>query len=181
MMDALTVIEKTNDESSEITQEMCDEYFSQINKIDDKVNRLVTFMDNAKLQAARYSNKAEDFKNRATFWEKTLERLEDYCVWLLNTYPQLEFRGSDYQLLKKINPPSLKVPLKKSFSSSNIIPDELIFSVPEKYRECKIVWLLKTNDVKEDLKLGKKLNFATLEQKTKLVVKPNLGERESLT
>jgi hypothetical protein len=66
--------------------------------------------------------------------------------------------------------------MKKSFSTSNLIPDELIFSVPEKYRECKVIWILKSDLVKEDLKAGKSLNFARLDRKEALSIKPKLKE-----
>jgi len=48
--------------------------------------------------------------------------------------------------------------------------------VPEKYRECKVIWLLKSDLVKEDLKAGKNLNFARLDRKEALSIKPKLKE-----
>jgi hypothetical protein len=43
--------------------------------------------------------------------------------------------------------------------------------VPEKYRECKMVWILKSDLVKDDLKAGKQLNFAKLDRKEALSIK----------
>jgi hypothetical protein len=138
-------MEKEIDNAEEITLEQCDAHFSQL--------------------------KAVDQKNASQSWEKKYESLQRYAMFLVDKFPDIEWRGTDRTFAKKLNPPSLNCQLKRSYSSSNVIPDELIFSVPEKYRECKILWILKSDMVKDDLKAGKELNFAKLDRKEALQVK----------
>lgn len=174
MMSALQILEKQIDNSDEITPEQCDAHFSSIKEIDLKVDRLLSFMDLCKQNAATYSERAESLRRASESWERKYESLCKYAMWLMERYPEVEWRGSDRTFTKKLNPPSLNCQMKKSFSTNNLIPDELIFSVPEKYRECKVIWLLKSDLVKEDLKAGKSLDFARLDRKEALAIKPKL-------
>lgn len=175
MMSALQILEKQIDDSEEITPEQCEAHFGSIKEIDQKVDRLLAFMDLCKQNAATYSERAEALANKAKSWEKKYEGLQKYAMWLVDKFPEVEWRGSDRTFAKKLNPPSLNCQLKKSYSTSNLIPDELIFSIPEKYRECKVIWLLKSDLVKDDLKAGKDLNFARLERREALAVKAKLA------
>lgn len=174
MMSALQVLEKEIDNADEITPEQCEAHFGQIKEIDSKVDRLLAYMDICKSNAALYSERADSLKKAAESWDRKYESLSKYALWLTERYPEVEWRGTDRTFAKKLNPPSLNCQLKKSFSTANMIPDELIFSVPEKYRECKIVWILKTDLVKDELKAGKTLNFAKLERKEELGIKAKL-------
>ena len=176
MMSALQILEKEIDNSEEITPEQCDAHFSSIKEIDVKVDRLLAFMDLCKQNAATYAERAESLKHASESWERKFDALSKYAMWLTERYPEVEWRGTDRTFAKKLNPPSLNCQMKKSFSTSNLIPDELIFSVPEKYRECKVIWILKSDLVKEDLKAGKSLNFARLDRKEALSIKPKLKE-----
>ena len=45
MLSALQILEKEIDESSEITPEQCEAHFGSIKEIDQKVDRLLSFMD----------------------------------------------------------------------------------------------------------------------------------------
>lgn len=176
LMSALQILEKQIDDSDEITPEQCDAHFSSIKEIDLKVDRLLSFMDLCKQNAATYSERAESLKRASESWERKYKSLCQYALWLTERYPEVEWRGSDRTFKKKLNPPSLNCQLQKKYSTSNYIPDELVFSVPEKYRECKVVWLLKSDLVKDDLKAGKSLNFARLDRKEALAVSPKLKE-----
>jgi hypothetical protein len=171
LMSTLKIMEKEIDNAEEITLEQCDAHFSQLKAVDQKVDRLLDFMDICKRNAALYSERAEELKNASQSWEKKYESLQRYAMFLVDKFPDIEWRGTDRTFAKKLNPPSLNCQLKRSYSSSNVIPDELIFSVPEKYRECKILWILKSDMVKDDLKAGKELNFAKLDRKEALQVK----------
>lgn len=178
MMSALQILEKEIDNSEEITPEQCEAHFGSIKEIDQKVDRLLAFMDLCKQNAATYSERAESLKHASESWERKYNSLQKYAMWLTERYPDIEWRGSDRTFTKKLNPPSLNCQMKKSYSTSNMIPDELIFSVPEKYRECKVIWILKTDLVKDELKAGNYLNFAKLDQKESLAIKPKLkGDR----
>lgn len=176
MMAALQILEKEIDNSDEITPEQCEVHFGQIKDIDAKVDRLLAFMDLCKQNAATYSERSEQLKATSQSWERKQASLERYAMWLIERYPEVEWRGSDRTFAKKLNPPSLVCQMKRSFTTANMIPDELIFSIPEKYRECKVVWLLKSDLVKDDLKAGKQLNFAKLDRKEALAIKPKLKE-----
>jgi hypothetical protein len=174
MMSALQILERQIDDSEEITPEQCEEHFSSIKEVDTKVDRLLSFMDLCKQNAATYSERAESLQIASKSWERKYDALQRYAMWLTDRYPEVEWRGTDRTFSKKLNPPSLNCQLKKSYSSNNVIPDELIFSVPEKYREPKFLWILKTDLVKDDLKAGKNLNFARLDRKEALSIKPKL-------
>jgi hypothetical protein len=174
MMSALQILERQIDDANEITPEQCEEHFGSIKEVDIKVDRLLSFMDLCKQNAATYSERAESLQNASKSWERKYDALSKYALWLTDEYPEIEWRGSDRTFGKKLNPPSLNCQAKKSYSTTNHIPDELIFSIPEKYRECKIIWLLKSDLVKDDLKTGKTLNFARLDRKEALAVKPKL-------
>ena len=178
MMSALQILEKEIDNSEEITPEQCEAHFGSIKEIDVKVDRLLAFMDLCKQNAATYSERAESLQNASKSWERKYDALSKYALWLTERFPEIEWRGTDRTFAKKLNPPSLNCQMRKRFSSENVIPDELIFSVPEKYRECKMLWLLKSDFVKDDLKAGKNLNFAKLDRKEALSIKPKLkGDR----
>jgi hypothetical protein len=174
MLSQLKIMESAIDNAEEITLEMCDEHFAQLKSVDEKVDRLLGFMDIAKQNAALYSERSEELKAKSKSWESKYESLQKYALFLTERYPDVEWRGTDRTFAKKLNPPSLNCSAKKSFSTSNMIPDELIFSIPEKYRECKIIWILKSDIVKDDLKDGKTLNFAKLDRKEALQIKAKI-------
>lgn len=174
LMSQLQVMEKEIDNAEDISIEMCDAHFSQLKAVDQKVDRLLNFMDLAKHNAAIYSERSDQLKRASESWEKKYESLQRYALWLTSRYPEIEWRGSERTFYKKLNQPSLNCQLKKSFTTSNYIPEELVFSIPEKYRECKMIWILKSDLVKDDLKAGKDLNFAKLDRKEALGLKVKL-------
>lgn len=174
MMSQLQLLEKQIDDSEEISVDQCESHFSQIKDIDAKVDRLLGYMDLCKSNSALYSERSEQLAKQASFWDRRLESLQNYALWLTKSYPEVEWRGTDRTFFRKLNPVKLDCELRKSFSTSNYIPDNLVFSVPEKYRECKMVWVLKADLVKDDLKSGKTFNFARLKQDEKLGLKAKL-------
>ncbi len=174
LMSTLQIMEREIDNAEEITLEQCEEHFSQLKAVDEKVDRLLNFMDICKRNSAAYSERANELQRASESWDKKYESLQKYAMWLIERYPDIEWRGTDRTFAKKLNPPSLNCQLKKSFTTSNYIPDDLVFSVPEKYRDCKMVWILKADLVKDDLKAGKELNFAKLDRKEALQVKVKL-------
>jgi hypothetical protein len=174
MLSQLKVMESAIDSADEISIEMCDEHFAQLKSVDEKVDRLLAFMDIAKQNAAMYSERSEELKGKSKSWESKYDSLQKYALFLTDKFPDVEWRGTDRTFAKKLNPPSLNCSAKKSFSTSNMIPDELIFSIPEKYRECKVIWMLKSDILKDDLKSGKNFNFAKLDRKEALQIKAKL-------
>jgi len=173
MLASLTAMESAMDTTDgEITLDQCEAHFAQFKDAQVKTDRLIGYIDHCKLANAQYAARAQQLKEEAERWEKRQEKLEEYALWCLEKYPALA--GSDFELSTRKNPASMKCDLTKSFSKSNVLPDHVALCVPGEYRECFVVWVLKTDKVKDDLKAGKDLPFARLEQKTKLVTKPKL-------
>lgn len=174
MLVSLRVIERDIDESSEITHEMCEAHFSQLKKIDEKVDRLLNFLDIAKRNSALYYDRAKEIEARAKFWDRTVASLEKYAMYLVDNFPDVQWRGTDRSFTKRINQPSLIVPWKTRYSNENVIPTELVNMVPEKYRKEVTIFVLDTANVKNDLKAGDELNFAKLERKPSLKITAKL-------
>lgn len=175
LMRALESLEHAIDSSDKITPEMCEAHFHSLKSVDSKVDRLLGYMDACKMLAAQYSEQSEALKNKAKAFEKRLDDLENYALWLINSFPDVEFRGTTRQITKKLNPPSLVCPIKKSWSSGNVIPDDQVFRVPSEFREPKVVWVLRSDALKDALKLETiSVDFATLERKASISIKPKL-------
>jgi hypothetical protein len=173
MLASLVAMETVMDSTDgEITLEQCDAHFAQFKDAQAKTDRLIGYLDHCKLAAAQYADRAQQLKEEAQRWERRQEKLEEYALWCLEKYPALS--GSDFELSARKNPASMKCDLTKSFSKSNALPESVALEVPEEYRDLLAVWVLKADKVKDDLKAGKALPFARLEQKTKLVTKPKL-------
>lgn len=167
----LSVLENEIDDSPEISPEMCHEHFKSLIEIDVKVDRLLEYMDACKMRSVQNDSKAEEFKNAAKKWERRFESLKNYCLYIIKSTPHISYRGTNKQMGLKLNAPSLQCPMRVSFSSSNIIPADFVEVVPEKYREAKLVWVLRTDVVRDDLKAGIELPFASLERKESLQIK----------
>jgi len=171
---SLRVLENEIDNADEITPELCEAHFSQLTAIDEKVDRLLAYMDISKRNAALYSERAQELEKRAISWEKKLERLEEYALYLVERFPDVAWRGSERSFNKKLNPPSVVIPFKKSYSNANMIPEELVSLIPEKYRKEVTIHVLNSDVIKADLKAGESLDFAKLERKVKLEVSAKL-------
>jgi hypothetical protein len=158
--------------TDEVTPEQWDEHFKSFNaSLDKKVDSILAYMDDCKFMASKYSERAEALNLAAKRLEKRCESLEKYVLYHLSKFPELDLRGSERTISKRLGPVSLVCKLRKKFSSANVIPGPLVFSVPEKYREFQPMWVLNTDLVKEDLKAGKDLDFAKLEQNEFLSIK----------
>lgn len=171
MMASLRLLENEIDESDEITLEQCQEHFDAIKEIDSKVDRLLGYMDVCKRNAALFAERAKEIDLEATRWEKRLASLEKYALFLCSAFPDIEWRGSERVISKGLNQPSLKQSITNRFSTENCLPEEFLADVPKEYREAKTIWVLKTKELKDDLKKGKEVGFARLERKEKLVTK----------
>jgi hypothetical protein len=175
MLHSLVAMESAMDNTDEeITIEQCDAHFAQFKSVQEKTDRLIAYMDHCKLASARFAERAQELKEEAQRWEKRKERLDEYAMYCLTRYPDLS--GSDFAFERRKNPPSMVCPYKASKSFSNYIPEAQAVLVPEQYLEQVTIWTLKTDDIKRDLKAGKELEFARLEVKERLVVKPKLRE-----
>lgn len=178
LLASLKILERDIDNADDISIAQCEEHFAQIKKIDEKVDRLLGYMDMCKQNAAQYFERAEELKAKAKTWERRVESLNEYCLYLTKQYPEVEWRGTDRIFAKKLNPPSLICSLRSSFNSSAVIPDDMVSLIPENYREKKELWILKSNDVKDALKAGEPLDFAALDRKESIQIKAKLkGDR----
>jgi Siphovirus Gp157 len=171
LLKSLSALETEIDDSAEITAEQCHAHFDAIKEIDVKVDSLLGYMDACKMRAAEFDAKAQEYKHQGQRWEKRLESLRNYCLFIIKSSPHITYRGKEKKMELKLNAPSLVCEIRKSFSSANVIPAEYLGLVPQRYLEEKTVWVLKTDVVREDLKSGTELSFARNERKESLQIK----------
>lgn len=167
----LSVLENDIDDSEEISPELCHAHFDAIKEIDVKVDSLLGYMDACKLRSAEYDAKSQEYKHQAQKWERRFESLKNYCLFIIKSTPHISYRGKEKQMHLKLNAPSLVCPIRKSFSSANVIPVEYLGIVPQRYLEERTLWVLKTDVVRDDLKSGIELIFAHNERKESLQIK----------
>lgn len=179
MMEALHAMERMHDDAPEITRDDIEAHFDAVKEIDRKVDAIDAFMRMCKMNAAMYSERSEAMETKAKHFENAYKNCQGYVLYLIERYPDVTFRGNDVQFKKKLNPPALKCEFTQTKSFSNVIPNELAMSIPEAYREARVVFQLKSSDVKKALASPTTdVNFARLEQKEKLVVEMKLkGEK----
>ena len=89
LMSQLQALERQIDEAEEITIDQCESHFSQIKDIDAKVDRLLAYMDLCKSNSALYSERSEELQKQSKFWERRLASLQNYALWLTNSYPEV--------------------------------------------------------------------------------------------
>jgi len=171
LLKSLSILENEIDDSAEISADLCHAHFESIKEIDVKVDSLLGYMDACKMRAAEFDSKAQEYKHQSQKWEKRLDSLRNYCLFIIKTSPHITYRGKEKQMQLKLNAPALVCPIRKPFSSSNCIPVEYLNVVPERYLEQKTIWVLKTDVVREDLKAGIELTFAHNERKESLQIK----------
>jgi hypothetical protein len=148
----------------------CKEFFDAIEDPCDKVHSLVDLIDRCKLLAAKYESKAAEYSESAELWEQRLQTIQEYGIWLLNETKTKRLESDEYILSMDKQLPEIKSCLTRRYSTEYMIPDELKFSIPESYREPKIIWEMRIEDVKNALLSGKKLNFAKLCDKQRLLI-----------
>lgn len=143
-------------------------YFDTIKDPCDKVNILLDYIDRAKLACAVAASRAEEHSQTARVWERRHEQLQKYGVRLLKKYNTEELPGTYGYIKAWKQPADIKSSISTRYVTDHAIPDELIFSIPERYRQCKIIWELRKDAVIHDLENGKYLNFAKLLDKQTL-------------
>lgn len=162
------VLEPLSNVFLDLTEKDCDEYFDIIEKPCDKVDSLVALMDRCKLMAAQNQSKAEEYSEASKLWERRLSKLQGYGIRLLNKQPMKSIETDQYLVGLEVNIAEMKCGLTRKYSTDNMIPDELIFSIPEKYRYPKVIWEMRSDYVRDTLLSGNKLNFAKLIDKQRL-------------
>lgn len=175
MLDAVRQLEMLIDDADEVSLEMCEEHFSALKEVDQKVDRLLGFIDLCKMNAASLEARAKELSDMAERWERKLDGLQKYALGLLKAYPDVSWRGTDRAFKLQVNPPSLSCNFVKSKSFSNYVEPEYVEAIPDEYLEEKTVKVLKANVLKDDLKQGKQVDFARLERKEKLAIEPKLA------
>jgi hypothetical protein len=159
MLSVLHLMEQQIDTADEITLDMCEEHFAQIKSVDEKVDRLLGYMDLAKRQAAALKERADALRDKAKSWSNKYERLKEYAIYLANVFPEVQGRGNERTYYKRLNPPRLVVDIERKWSTDHALDDETINLVPEEYRTKKEVWVLDTAKLKDDMKI-KSLDFS---------------------
>lgn len=162
------ILELLNDNTSDLTQIDCEEYFDGLEEPCDKVDHLVAIMEQCKLFAADNERRAQEYRQASELWERRLHKLQGYGIRLLNETKMKSLESEEYILGLEQEMPQVKCSLTRRYATDNMIPDELIFSIPESYRQPKIIWEMRADLVKDTLLSGKKLNFAKLIDKQRL-------------
>ena len=172
LLQNLQQLEASMIEDTEVTKEAWDEHFkSSTQTLNDKVDAILNYMDTCKLKAAQYSARAEELSRESKRWEKRFASLQEYTLWCLNSFPEVDHKGSDRVITKKLNPPSMICPYKQPRTISNYVPTAMALNIDPMYLESQQIWTLKTDELKEDLKAGATFDFARLEQKESLSIK----------
>lgn len=171
------------DDKNEVTfdyptsKEVWRDHFKYTKAGDNRIDAIVDMLESVQLSLAQASSRAEYYKSLEDKWQASYGALQDYAFWLLNNEPEHEYAGTKSYLQARIaTKPNVRSSVRRSFTAHNVIPNELIFSVPEKYRTCKVLWLLDEGLIRDDLLAGKSLSFAELLYKPSLHIKPKLSE-----
>lgn len=177
MLDAVRQMEQIIDNADEVTLELCEAHFAAIKQVDQKVDRLLSFMDLCKMNAANLEARAKELSDMAERWERKLAGLEKYAFWLCKTYPDMAWRGTDRAFKVQLNPPKLICAMTKKSTISNIVERDFWGEIPDEYLEEKTVKVLKTDILKDDLKKGATASFARLERDEVLKVDVKLSTK----
>ena len=153
-----------------LTELDLEEYFDNIEDPCDKADNLVALIDRCKLLSAKYESRAQEYRQGAELWEHRLQKLQGLGIRLLKDQPMRSMEATSHILGLDRTMPEVKAAACRSYKTDWMIPEELKFSIPETYREPKIIWELKVHDVKNALLSGKKLNFARLVDKQRLLI-----------
>lgn len=165
-----SILEPLSNVFLDLTENDCDEYFEIIEKPCDKVNNIIALMDRCKLMAAQNQSKAEEYIEASKLWERRLQKLQGYGIRLLNNTKMKSLESDEYILGLEQEMPKVKCSITRHYATDNMIPDELIFSIPEKYRYPKVIWEMRSDYVRDTLLSGNKLNFAKLIDKQRLLI-----------
>lgn len=176
LLTGLELIERAIDSADEITLEMCEEHFSAIKEVDQKVDRLLRFIDTCKMNAAQLEVRAKELSELAKKWERKQENLEAYALYLVKKFPDTKFRGTDRQMRVKLNPVKMVCEFTDKKSFSNVISEEFTGIIPAEFLEEKTVKVLRSKELKDSLKAGNTVTFAKLERDEVLEIVPKLKE-----
>jgi hypothetical protein len=162
------ILELLNDNMSDLNDTDCEEYFDELESDAKRLDHLIAISNQCKLFATDNERRAQEYRQSADLWERRLQKLQGYGIRLLNKQPMKSLENDDYIAGLDRNIFEVKCGLTRKYSTENMIPDELIFSIPEAYRQPKIIWEMRADLVRDTLISGKKLNFAKLIDKQRL-------------
>lgn len=162
------ILELLNDNMSDLNDTDCEEYFDELENDSERLDHLIAISNQCKLFATDNERRAQEYRQSADLWERRLQKLQGYGIRLLNKQPMKSLENDDYIAGLDRELPQVKCSLTRKYSTENMIPDELIFSIPEAYRQPKIIWEMRADLVRDTLMSGKKLNFAKLIDKQRL-------------
>lgn len=161
------MIDLTNGNLDDLDLEEC---FDNIKDPCDKADAIVNYINFWKLRAARYESGAQEYRQSAEILERRIDKLQKIAIRLLKESPMHSVESKKHILGLDRTMPEVKAAACRTYHTDWMIPDEFKFSIPESYREPKIIWELKVDDVKNALLSGKKLNFARLVDKQRLLI-----------
>jgi len=142
-------------------------------QVTDKVDAYAYVIQALEALSERFAKNAKEWTDLSKSYQKKADRVLDRLEWNTRNTDGQRIKGTQYEAVITKNPPSLVLPSKSTFSSGAVIPEYLVKSVPEYFREQKNVWLYRTDDIKTYLKDSKSaLPFASLERKERVSLKP---------
>jgi hypothetical protein len=163
-----------------VTKDKWQEYFKNSKSPNNRVDHIIEVLRTCERALSDISCKVEHYKNLETRWETTKESLEKYVTWLLTNKPSHQNAGTSFRLESKPAPkPRVRSSVRTSFTAHNVIVDELVHTIPEKYRKSKVLWFLNEGLIRDDLLLRKGLHFAELLYKQLVLIKPK--EKKTLS
>jgi len=169
---AVDEMESVIDNCDEITQEMVREHFEAIQAVDEKTDKLIGFIERMRMESAKSSEKAEAYEAKAKAYKNASERCVEYAKYLLKHNPSLEYRGKLGRLALQRTAPKLVITTPQyRFSTERMIPDEMIMSIPEKFRKVKVAWIYDTDVIREALKAGEETPIARLDENVSLRIR----------
>lgn len=172
LMIALEQMESVLDCVGEITRDMVQEHFDAYTAVDEKTDKLIGFINRLKLEAAAASEKSEAYKAKAKAYEASLERVKEYSKWLLQRFPDIEYRGTKGKLaLQRIQPKLIITIPQHRFSSERVIPSEMVQSIPDTFRKLNVIWTIDTDALRDSLKNGNETPIARLEESSSVRIR----------
>ncbi len=172
LMTALESMESIFDDIGEFTPEMIRDHFDAYTSVDEKTDRLIGFMDTQKHGASRAAQWSELWKVKEKKHLSALERTKEYCKWLLQKHPNLEYRGKHAKIVLQRVAPKLTITTPQHrFSSERVIPADHVSVMPPEFVRMEVIYLYDTDAIREALVKGSDTPIARLDENYSVRIK----------
>lgn len=174
LMTHLEAMQDFIDQAPEITKEMIESHLSAVGAVNDKVDRLIGFIERMQIESAAAYAKAEMYKRRGDVLENSMQNAKEYAKAMVLLNPDLEYRGTKGKLTVQRVADKLVYNIEKQrYSSTNVIAEHDILSgaVDPKYVTPKTVMVIDNDKVKKDIEAGVAVPFAKLEENKSLRIR----------